>query len=44
MDVRKRFFTQSGVEHWDRLTLEAVTSPSLAIFKKHLDNSLRDRV
>ena len=44
MDIRKRFFTQRGVEHWNRLTLEVVTSPSLTIFKKHLDNTLRHGV
>ena len=44
LGIRERFFTQRVVEHWNRLPREAVTAPSLAIFKKHLDNALRDMV
>ncbi|KFW91698.1 hypothetical protein N336_00572, partial [Phalacrocorax carbo] len=44
LDIRKRFFTQRAVEHWNRLRMEAVTAPSLTILKKHLDNTLRDMV
>ena len=44
MDIRKRFFTQRVVEHWNRLPREAVTAPSLTVFKKHLDNAFRDTV
>ncbi|KFZ59909.1 hypothetical protein N338_02302, partial [Podiceps cristatus] len=44
LDVRKRFFTQRVVEPWNRLPREAVTAPSLAAFKKHLDNTLRHMV
>ena len=44
LDVRKRFFTQSVVEHWNRLPWEVVTAPSLTTFKKHLDNALRHMV
>ena len=44
MDIRNRFFTQRVVEHWNRLPREAVTAPSLTLFKKHFDNTLRDMV
>ena len=44
MGIRKRFFTQRVVQHWNRLPREAATAPRLAIFKKHLDNALRDLV
>ena len=44
MDIRKKFFTQRVVEHWNRLPREAVTAPSLTLFKKNLDNALRDMV
>ncbi|KFW90529.1 hypothetical protein N336_00460, partial [Phalacrocorax carbo] len=44
-NIRKRFFTFGAVvEHWNRLPREAVTAPSLTIFKKHLANALRDMV
>ncbi|KFO55386.1 hypothetical protein N302_14139, partial [Corvus brachyrhynchos] len=41
LDIRKKFFTQRVVEHWNRLSREVVTAPSLTEFKKHLDNALR---
>ena len=44
LDIGKRVFPQSVMEHWNRLPREAVMAPSLAIFKKHLDNTLRDMV
>ncbi|KFZ63542.1 hypothetical protein N321_06335, partial [Antrostomus carolinensis] len=44
LDIRKRFFTQRVVEHWNRLPSEVVMAPSLTIFKKHLDNALRHMV
>ena len=36
-NMRKNFFTVRVTEHWNRLPREAVESPSLEIFKSHLD-------
>jgi len=36
----KNFFTLRVMEHWNRLPREAVESPSLEIFKTHLDKVL----
>jgi len=37
---RKNFFTLRVTEHWNRLPREVVESPSLEIFKTHLDKLL----
>ena len=40
MDIRKKFFTQRVVTHWNRLPKEAVDAPSLEAFKARLDVAL----
>jgi len=40
LNRRKNFFTLRVTEHWKRLPRGAVESPSLEIFKPHLDTVL----
>ena len=40
LDIRKKFFTQSVVTHWNRLPKEVVDAPSLDAFKARLDVAL----
>ena len=40
LDIRKKFFTQRVVTHWNRLPKEAVDAPFLDAFKARLDVAL----
>ncbi|KFV15281.1 hypothetical protein N340_02121, partial [Tauraco erythrolophus] len=43
LDIRKKFFTQRVVRHWDRLPREVVDGPSLGVVKG-LDEALGNLV
>ena len=40
LDIRRKFFTQTVVTHWNRLPKEIVDAPLLKAFKSRLDVAL----
>ena len=40
LDMKRKFFTQRMVTHWNRLPKEVVDAPSLEAFKARLDVAL----
>jgi len=44
LGIRKKFFTMRVVRHWNRFPKEAVTAPSMEVFKARLDGALSSLV
>ena len=44
LDIKKKFFTQRVVRHWNRLPREAEDDPSLKALKVRLDGALSNLV
>ncbi|KAK4822077.1 hypothetical protein QYF61_009338 [Mycteria americana] len=44
LDIRKNYFTERVIKHWNRLPREGVEPPSLEVFKSRVDVALRDTV
>lgn len=44
MDIRKQFFRERVVQHWNRLPREMVESHALKVFKRGVDEGRKDMV
>ena len=44
LDIRKKFFTERVVRHWNRLPNGAVNAPSRETFKARLDGALTNLI
>jgi len=40
LDIRKNFFAERVTKSWNRLSREMVESPSLEVFRSHVDVAL----
>ncbi|KGL73356.1 hypothetical protein N309_07189, partial [Tinamus guttatus] len=44
LELRKNFYSEKIVKHWNRLPREVGEPPSLPVFKKCVEEVLRDMV